>query len=301
MATTLTALSDELASVVERVGQYVVSVHARPRFESSGVHWRPGVVITAEHTIRRDEEIRITAPDGQKYEAELAGRDPGTDLAVLRVKGLNAQVAPAAGGIDIRPGSLALAVGRLKDSTTAAFGIISSISGPSQTWRGGRLDQIIRLDLATHPGASGGAAVNAAGNLFGIVTGALSRVSVFAIPLSTVERVTERLLSCGHIARGYLGVGLQPIPMPEHLRTKFNVASDRALIAVSVDPESPAGHAGMLIGDILLQLDRTPVKDAGNIQEALDSESIGKQVRALILRGGETRELQVVVGERPRR
>ncbi len=301
MENPLLSLSDQLASVVERAGQSVVAIHARPRFDSSGVHWKPGIVVTAEHTIRRDEDIRITTANGGTHTAELAGRDPGTDLAVLRVKDLDVPVASRAEATTVRPGNVILAVGRMQDSASAAFGVLSSISGASQTWRGGRLDQVVRLDLALHPGASGGAVVDAGGNLIGIATSALSRVSVFAIPLTTVTRVVEKLLAHGRVPRGYLGVGLQPVAIPDHLKAKLNLSSSSGLIAISVDPEAPAGRAGMVIGDILLELSSRAISDPEDVQDALDSDSIGKIVKARILRGGAVTELDVTVGERPRK
>ena len=184
--------------------------------------WAPRVVVTADHTIQKDDDIRITAPNGSTHAAELAGRDPSTDLAVLRVHDLDAPVVARADGGSLKPGNTILAVGRFKDSVSAAFGIVSSVSGPSQTWRGGRLDQVVRLDVALHAGAAGGAVVDADGKLIGIATPALSRVAVFAIPIATIERVTENLLAHGRIPRGYLGIGLQPIAIPEHLRSKLS-------------------------------------------------------------------------------
>ena len=305
MANSLVALSEQIASTVEQAAQSIVSVHARHRFDSSGVHWSPEIVVTADHALRRDEGIRVTLPDGSKSDAELVGRDPGTDLAVLRVKGLGIPVVDKSVTKDEKPvttpGSIVLAVGRSKDSAVAAFGVISNVSGPSQTWRGGKLDQVVRLDLSLHPAGAGGAVVGASGRLLGIATPALSRVSVFAIPLSTVTRVTESLLAHGRVPRGYLGVGLQPIAIPEHLKTKLNLASSTGLIAISVEHEGPAGKAGMSIGDVLLELGGRATQRTENVQEVLSSEPVGKKVVARILRGGSPVELEITIAERPRR
>jgi S1-C subfamily serine protease len=301
LANSLVALSEQIASTVEQAAQSIVSVHARPRFDSSGVHWSPEIVVTADHALRRDEGIRVTAPDGSKLEADLVGRDPGTDLAVLRVKGLAIPVASQDENPATTPGNIVLAIGRSKDSAVAAFGVISNISGPSQTWRGGRLDQVVRLDLSLHPAGAGGAVVGASGMLLGIATPALSRVSVFAIPLSTVTRVTDNLLAHGRVPRGYLGVGLQPIAIPEHLRSKLNLANSVGLIAISVENEGPAGQAGMSIGDVLLELGGRAMQRTENVQEVLSSESVGKKVVARILRGGNPVELEITIAERPRR
>ena len=301
MANSLVALSEQIASTVEQAAQSIVAVHARPRFESSGVHWSPEIVVTADHALRRDDGIRVTVPGGSKLDAEVVGRDPGTDLAVLRVKGLGIPVASKDENPVTTPGSIVLAVGRSKDSAVAAFGVISNISGPSQTWRGGRLDQVVRLDLSLHPAGAGGAVVGASGKLLGIATPALSLVSVFAIPLSTVARVTDSLLAHGRVPRGYLGVGLQPIAIPEHLRSKLNLASSTGLIAISVENEGPAGQAGMSIGDVLLELGARATHRTENVQEVLSSESVGKKIPARILRGGSLVELAITIAERPRR
>ena len=301
MANSLLALSEELAGTVEQAARSVVSVHARPRFDSSGVHWGPEIVVTADHALRRDEGICVTAPDGSTLAAEIVGRDPGTDLAVLRVKGLGIPVASREDHPVANPGSIILAVGRTKDSAVAAFGVISNLSGPSQTWRGGRLDQVVRLDLSLHPAGAGGAVVNASGKLMGIATPALSRVSVFAIPMSTVARVTESLLAHGRVPRGYLGVGLQPIAIPEHLTSKFKLEGSTGLIAITVDNDGPAGRAGMSIGDVLLELGGRTTHRTKNVQEVLSSEPVGKKIVARVLRGGNPVDLEITIAERPQR
>jgi len=296
----LVSFSEELASTVARAGQSVVAVHARSRFDSSGVHWSPGIIVTADHALRRDDDIHITASDGTRLNAELVGRDPGTDLAVLRAQGLAAQVAERAEKTPA-PGSVILAVGRFKDSVSAAFGVLSSISGPSNTWRGGRLDQVRRVDVALHPAASGGALVNAEGQLVGIATPVLSRVAVFAIPPATIQRVVETLLAHGRIPRGYLGVGLQPVALPQHLKSALNLPGSTGLIAISVDPEAPAGRAGITIGDVLVELGGSTMERPEDVQHVLDSGSVGKKLSARLLRGGKLVDVEVTVGERPRK
>lgn len=300
MTNPLVSLSEQLASTAAQVGESIVAVHARHRFDSSGVHWTNGVVVTADHTVRRDEDIHVTSPDGSRLSAELAGRDPGTDLAVLRVSGLNAAVASRAAKIPT-PGSVMLAIGRSKDGVSAAFGVLSSVSPAAPTWRGGRLDQVVRLDIALHPAASGAAVVDAAGHLVGVATPVLSRVSVFAVPLATVDRVVEALLTHGRIPRGYLGVGLQPVGIPEHLKSKLQLGASQGLIVISVDHDAPAGQAGITIGDVLLELGGRTTHSPENVQEVLDSGSVGKKLAARLLRGGALVELEVTVGERPRK
>jgi S1-C subfamily serine protease len=259
------------------------------------------VVVTAAHTVRREEEIRITTPAGATLNAELAGRDPGTDLAVLRVKDLDVPTVPRDESADLLPGQIALSIGRSKDSSIAALGLVGSLSGPSSTWRGGKLELVVRLSLELHPGGAGGAVVNAAGKLLGIATHALSRFSVFAIPPATVDRVSSSLLTHGRVPRGYLGVGLQPIALPEHLKTKLGLISSTGLMVMSVDPEAPAGHAGVSLGDVFIELGGKAMAKPESVQDVLDSDSVGKAMPAKLLRGGNVLTLEVTIGQRPRR
>lgn len=300
MENALVALSDGLAAAVEKAGRSVVSVHGRHRISSSGVIWRPGVVITAEHTLRREDGIRVTLPDGRTVAAELAGRDSGTDLAVLKTE--TVEVPSLDERVDLKTGSLVLVVGRSQDTgVSAALGVVSSVSGPWHTWRGGLIDHFVRLDASVYQGASGGAVINARGRFLGLATLGLSRTSPLAIPVSTMQRVASALLEKGHIARGFLGVGLQPVGLPEHLRDKLGLAGKSGLIVLSVESEAPAGQAGVGIGDILVALDGKPVGDTDDVQAVLSAEYVGKRVKASIVRGGALIDLEIMVGERPRR
>ncbi len=299
-ANSLVSLSNDLASLVEQTGPSVVAVHARPRFHSSGVHWSHGVIVTAEHALQKDEEIAITTQAGEKLEAILVGRDAGTDLAVLRVKDLSLPIATQRADTDYRTGDLALVVGRNKDSVNASLGVVSSIGGASQTWRGGKLDRVVRLDVALHPASAGAAVVDAAGQVIGIATPVLSRAAVFAIPNATVERVVQALLSHGRLRQGYLGAGLQPIALPQHLITSLALESGTGLMTVSVDDDGPAAKAGLMIGDVLLALNGTPVQRPEGLRPLL-AEFVDKPLAAKVLRGGELTALEFIVGERPGR
>jgi S1-C subfamily serine protease len=302
MENALVALSDGLAAAVEQAGRTVVAVHGRPRVSSSGVLWRNGVVVTADHTLRREDSVRVTLPDGKTVPAEIAGRDSGTDLAVLKIEAadvpsLNAQAPP-----DLKIGNLTLVVGRSAETgASATLGVISSLSGPWNTWRGGQIDQFVRLDAGVYPGLSGGAVVDARGRFIGIATLGLSRTSPLAVPSATIERVAAQLLEKGHIARGFLGVGLQPVALPQHLKDSLRIAGKTGLIVLSVEPEAPAGQAGVGIGDVFVALDGKPVGDTEDVQAVLTAEYVGKTVQASILRGGALIELPIIVGVRPRR
>jgi S1-C subfamily serine protease len=194
---------------------------------------------------------------------------------------------------DPQPGNLALSLGRSPDSgPNATMGIVSAVSGPWRTWRGGRLDRYIRLDLTLYPGSSGGAVLNTAGETIGIATSALSRIAGVAIPSSTVDRVLDEILARGHVARGYLGLGLQPVELPDH---------QKALIVLSLEPKGPAASAGILLGDILTKLGETAVADTDDLQSVLETHAVGQTVTAGILRGGVAQKIDITIGERPRR
>lgn len=294
----LLSFSQDLAALVGRTAPSVVAVHGRPRFHSSGVIWSPGVVITADHALRQDDEITVTTHNGEQIAAELAGRDPGTDIAVLRLENRTLPAVHQTPSGAHLPGQLALVVGRNKESVHADLGVIASVGGASDTWRGGRLDQVIRLSHSLHPSAAGAAVVDAGGAWIGMATPALSRVSAFAVSKATVDRVTAVLLERGRMPQGYLGVGLQPVPLPEHLIQSLGLSSRHGLMTVSVDENAPAGKAGWFIGDVLVELDGQPVTRLEDLRANL-AASVGKTLSARILRGGALVTLDAAVAERP--
>lgn len=299
MQNSLASLSNELAQLVETFQSQVVAVHARSRYPSSGVLWRPGLIVTADHTIRREEDIQIALHDGKTVDATLAGRDAGTDLAILKAEGVENPSARAPRGETPKAGELVLVIGRSPASgPNASLGVISAFSGAWRTWRGGRLDHYIRLDTTLFPNSSGGAVIDCRGHLLGIATAGLSRLAGLAIPASSIDRVADTLLAKGHVPRAYLGIGVQPVEIPKTLQSKLSTAPSGVMV-VSVEPEGPAGQAGVLLGDVFLELGSAPIKQLEDLQGCLDSEAIGKQVKAKFLRAGELRELQITIGERP--
>ncbi len=299
------ALSQGLAAGVERVSPSIVAIDARPRVRTSGVVWRPGIVVSTNHTIRRDEEITVTLDDGHSLPAALVGRDAGTDLAVLRVEGGDAATKRAStqtgDAAELKVAQLVLAVGRTdpERGVNASFGIISLLGDKWRTWRGGEIDRLIRLDLAIHLGFSGGALIDTEGRVLGINTSALARGAGLTIPASTVNRVVDALLTRGSIARPYLGVGMQPVALPEALRSKLNLTAPSGLIMLSVEPEGPADKAGVTLGDVLIALNDAPTADTDDVQAALGGREVGQEVKAKIVRGGEVKDLTITLGERP--
>ena len=299
MSSALLALSNNLADAVEQAGNAVVAVNARQRMSSSGVYWRPGVIVTADHTVKREEEITVTLPDGRTVPATLAGRDTSTDLAVLKSE-VDLPVAEIGDASLLKVGHMVLALGRSGEiGLSASLGVVSAKSGAWRTWRGGQIDQFLRLDLTLYPGSSGGPLVEASGRVVGINTSGLSRRMDLVIPASTVNRVVDQLLEKGHIARGYLGLGMQPVRLPDTLKNTLNLSEAGGVIVVNIEPNGPADQAGVLIGDVLVEFDGKPVSDTGDVQAILGSERVGKTISAHIVRGGLSVELAIAVGERP--
>lgn len=293
----LLSLSNDLAAAVERAAPAVVAVHARRRLPSTGIHWRPGIVVTAEHTVRTSEDITVTMADGRSLPAELAGRDPGTDLAVLRVADAGSVVATPGDDAGLKVGHMVLALGY---GPRASWGVISALGPRWRSGLGGDIDRLVRLDLVLYPGFSGGPLVDAAGRVVGLNTSALARETRLALPVTMVARVADELLRMGHVSRGYLGLGMQPVRLPEPLRAQLGLG-DGGLIVVMVEPSGPAAHGGVLLGDVLVALDGEPVGDLDDVQARLGSDRVGTEIRAVVLRGGVRTELRIRVGEQPRR
>lgn len=293
--------SNGLAGAVERAGAAVVAVNARSRVPSSGVHWRQGVIVTADHTIEREEGITLTLPDGRQAQATLAGRDAGTDLAVFKVESTDLPAADIASE-GLKVGHIVLAVARPGETgLSASMGAVSAVGGAWRTWAGGQIDQLVRPDLTLYPGFSGGPLVDAGGRVTGINTSGLSRSMTLTIPTSTVDRVVDQLLTRGRIARGYLGLGMQRVRLPDSLTGPLGLPSADGLIVVSVEQGGPADQAGILVGDIIVALGGKPVSNTDDVQSVLGSDRVGQQVSVQLVRGGNRTELQVTVGERPQR
>lgn len=293
------ALANELAEAAESVGRSVVAVHGR-RHPSSGIVWRADSVVTANHAVRRDDEITVVTAPGQSVAAQVAGRDPSTDLAVLRLQ----QPLPAgpprwAEHPALRVGELVLALGRTwRGNIVASSGILSGLMPGWRTWHGGELDQFIRPDLTLYPGFSGGPLVNARGEVIGMNTAGLHRSGI-TVPHSTLARVAGELLDKGRIQRPYLGLAMQAVPVPESFRTRLNLMASEGLLVAHVAPGSPADQSGILLGDLLLELDGKPVADTDAVQDILRTSKLGSSVKARLLRAGAVAEVSVTLQPRP--
>jgi len=300
MSEKLMELSDALAQATERAGSSMVAVHTEARGSSSGAVWRPAVIVTSEHALRRDEEIQVTLPDGRVLAAELAGRDASTDLAVLKCAEATLAFAEQGDASGVKPGSLTLVVGRTRASgPVAALGAVSLVAPERRTWTGTALSPYIRLDVELQPTAVGGAVVDARGRVLGLATTKFARFGAVAIPAATVNAVVDALLTKGRIPRGYLGVGLQPVRLPEALRQTLGRKEKTAAIVLDVQPNGPAHQAGLVIGDILVSIGGRQITHFEDVQAQLGAEAIGRSVAVKYVRGGAPCEGSVVVGERP--
>jgi S1-C subfamily serine protease len=292
----LQSLSNDLAAAVERAGRAVFKVDGRARLGSTGVHWRSGLVVTADHTVHVDEEVTITSPDGRALTARVAGRDPTIDIAVLKVDAPGVAVAEVADSSAVRAGHIVLALGA---GPRASWGVVSSIG----EGRGGRTaaGELLHLDLTLYPGFSGGPLIDVQGRVLGINTSGASRHWQLAIPSSAVNRVVDELLRRGRIPRAYLGVSTQPVRLPEPVRQQLNLDQRTAVIVVEVQGGSPAAAAGLMIGDVIVSLGANRITDPTDLKSALRPDRVGESITASVLRGGEPRDVPVTVGERPRR
>jgi S1-C subfamily serine protease len=296
----LAALSDALADAVAEAGRSIVRVEGRPRQPASGIVWSAdGLVMTADHVVERDDDLQVGLPDGRAVRARLVGRDPGSDLALLKAEA--AGLTPLARGSAPRVGSLALIVARPGPELMASMGTISAVSGPIRTRRGGRLDGLIATDATFYPGFSGAPLVVAGGAAVGMATSRFQggRGSGVVIPIAAVERSAAALSAHGRVRRGFVGIGSQPVQLPDALRQRAGLADqETGLLVVTVEAGGPAEQAGVLIGDVLVSLGDEPVRDPGELRDLLGPERVGQQASLRIIRGGEPRDLTLTIGER---
>lgn len=301
-ASELTRFSAQISAAAAQAGASVVTVHARRRIPSSGVYWREGVVVTVDHAIQYQQGVTIVLSGGKRIEATLAGRDSATDVAILKTEESDRSVPQFGDPTQLQLGNFVLALGRTRQGNlVASSGIIGGLAGESRTWRGGRLDQGIRLDLELYPGFSGGPLVNVEGKILGINTNALGGGRPMAIPTTTVNRTVDELLAKGYISRPYLGAALQPVRIPESVRTGLKAAAGGGLIVLHVETGGPAEKAGIVLGDVIVELDSRPVPHTYGIRSALASSKVGDTLKLKLLRAGTPVDASVMLAERPLR
>jgi S1-C subfamily serine protease len=297
----LETISSEFAHAAEKIGSSVVAVHARRWMPTSGIEWKKGVVVTVHHGVQRDEDIKVLLGGGRVVSAKLAGRDPSTDLSVLRIEEGSSGPPQLGDSTSLRLGHLVLALGRTRrGDLVASSGIIGGISGEWRNRHGGQLDQHIRLDLAMYPGFSGGPLLNSRGEVVGMNTRGLAHGRAVTVPVATVNRVVEELLEKGHIARPYLGIAMQPVEVPNNMRSKLPADTRVGLLVTHVENGGPSEKAGVQLGDVLFEVSGKTVQHMDAIQDSLATASVGDVLQVRVIRAGEIKPVSITLGERAR-
>ncbi|HUI90503.1 MAG TPA: trypsin-like peptidase domain-containing protein [Anaerolineales bacterium] len=295
--TTLNDFSNELALAAERGGAATILVDARHRYPASGIAYAADLVLTADHVITRDENLRVATAGHQSFAVTVAGRDPSSDLALLRLsdKALTAaKIAEAAPKV----GQLVLALGRpSQDGLQASWGIISAMGGPAHT-HSGLLDEYIQTETTSYPGFSGGPLINTDGEVLGLNTSGLTRGMALTIPVKFAWRIADALAKHGTVQRGYLGVRTQPAEVGSSARSALKREQEHGLLVLWLEEKGPAEKGGLLVGDIIVAIGGRAVGDPDDLFAALNHDVVGKTIAVEILRGGRPETVQLIVGER---
>lgn len=297
MSQSLQDFSNGLATVVADAGASVARVEGRRRGPASGIIWTAdGLIVTANHVIHRDDNLRVGLPDGQTADATLIGRDPSTDLALLKVDASGLKAVDRVADEEMAVGHFVLALGRPGRTVQATSGIISAFGESWRTPMGGQVDHYLQTDVVMYPGFSGGPLVGATGRILGLNTSGLGQGVSLTIPAGTVARVVDSLKAHGRVRRGYLGVSTQRVRLPEDAAGALGQKA--GLLVISVEPGSPAAEAGMALGDTIVMLGGRSISRHEDLLGALSGDAVGQKEVAVILRGGHTQELTVKIGER---
>jgi S1-C subfamily serine protease len=291
-------ISEDMSRVAEVVGQSVVALEPKQAHASSGLIWQEGVVVTANHSAPSDE-LSVILPGGKSTVAHSKGRDPSTDLAIFTIEQQEGRALARGDASQLRIGQLVLALARTRrGNLTASSGIISGLMAAWRTWQGGQIDRFVRPDLTLYRGYSGGPLVNSKGEVMGINTAGLRRGTPITIPTSTVSRVVDELLAKGHIERPYLGVALQPVSLPEDMKTRLKIQSRYGLLLVHVESDGPAATAGLMLGDIVVEIGGSSLPETPDLRMILAGERVGNRVPVGIVRSGERKETSITLGDR---
>ena len=281
--------SSSVPDAIERLAPAIVGLVTR-RHAGAGLLWRDGVVVGSASVLWRASHVSMVLPDGEQIRGEVRGIDAGTDLAAVSFSGATLPLAERSDAA-ARVGDFVFAVGRDPSGLLqASFGHVGAVAGEWRTWRGGRVERLIRLDGGLYPGYAGAPVADASGRVIGIASSAFSRHHGVVLPVATVDRVIDQLLAHGRVEQGYLGIAGQPV------RATLDGAAVDGLLVSSVAEEGPAARGGLLVGDVIVKLDGEPVGSLDNLRGALQ---VGAEVRVLIARGGAGRELTLAVAQRP--
>jgi len=294
-------LSNELSQAIQAVGKSIVTVQAAGGRTASGIVLDEKTVVTTARAVADEEKIRLWISPDQPFNASLVGIDSGTDIALLKTEAKFAPSAAFAENPQLAVGQLVLAVGRTwRGNLVASSGILSGVMGEWHTFRGKKIDAFIRPDLTLYSGFSGGALIGSDQKIIGMNTTALRRGSPLAIPYATIKGIAAILIEKGYIPKPYLGLGLQPVRVPESLKKNLNLTQNGGALVVHVEPSSPADKAGLLLGDILLRIEERNFGEGGTASFVFRLTP-NQNASILGIRGGQQFSSTVSVGERPRR
>jgi S1-C subfamily serine protease len=292
-----TQLSKVFSGAIEALQESIVAIHSGGRSTSSGVVWRPGIVITTHHGLRHREGVKVNH-HGDLLDASLIDGDPATDLAVLRISSENLRPVKSANN-GARTGEVVLSVGRSRlGDISASYGIIARTGDAWRTWRGGQIDRLIRPDIQLYVGQSGSALVNEQREVLGINSPALARQAVITIPAQTIDRIVDAVLERGHVPRPFLGVAMQAVPIPEPVRSLFPADAEQALLVMHVEPKAPAALAGVVVGDLIVSVNSDSVDNVRKFLHWLSDLHIGDTISLIVIRGGVKVDLAVSVADR---
>lgn len=293
MSNVLTELSAALATAVSQSDSGIVRVEGRRRLGATGIVWGEGLILTANHVVSRDDGLKIGLPTGEQASASLVGRDPSTDLALLKTDASGLTPLTEGNKQELGVGNLVLALGRPGRTVQATLGIVSALGDGWRTQLGGQIDRYLQTDVVMYPGFSGGPLVDAAGQLIGLNTSALGRGVSLTIPTPTLARVADALQAHGRVQRGYLGVSTQRVHLPDNLKAELN--QKRGLLVVSVENDSPAAQAGLTLGDTLVTFAGSPVQSHDDLLALLAGDVVGTAVSARFVRGGQVHTTDITV------
>ncbi|OGO25943.1 MAG: hypothetical protein A2136_01400 [Chloroflexi bacterium RBG_16_54_11] len=293
----LSEFSDYLEQATKKGGESTVLVNGRRRLPGSGIAYASDLILTADHVVERDEDLSVMLPDGQTVTATIAGRDPGSDLALLRVEKASAKPAEKVNR-EARVGEIVLALGRpSQEGIEASFGIVSAIGGPVRTGRGGLLESYLRTDVVPFPGFSGGPLVDTQGRVVGLNTSGFAHGAAITIPAALAWSGAENLAKYGYVKRGYLGIRSQAVTLSTEMSSVLGRQQETGLLLVSVEAGSPATAGGLMVGDILVALEGQPINDHDDLLAYMTGQVVGKVTTIQVLRGGQPQNISVTIGE----
>lgn len=296
MSATLHELSNNIATLIAAADAHIVRVEGRRRLSATGVIYRAdGLIVTANHVVERDDELAIGTGDGASHRATLVGRDPSSDLALLRVDATGLPAAMWSDPASLSVGHLVLALGRPGRTVQATLGVISALGSGWRTSAGAEIEHYLQTDVAMYPGFSGGPLLAADGAFAGLNSSALIRGISVALPAPTITRVVDTLLAHGRMPRGYLGIGIQPVRLSGTLHER--AGQETGLMVMSVESGSPAEAAGLIQGDILVSLAGQALRQVDDLQALLGSTPTGQPIATRVARGGDIQEVSVVIGQ----